>query len=343
MEFTSRIAPHLPVDTSVTRVMQRVVLALVPGAVCSWWFFGHGIVINICLCLATALLAEAAVLGLRRRPVGFYLRDYSAVVTAVLLGLALPPLAPWWIAVIGSLFAIVAGKHLYGGLGLNPFNPAMVGYVVLLISFPREMTLWAPPASALTQQLGLLDSITLMFSGVAPAGSSIDALSMATPLDTTRTQLGLNRTLAEIHTGDMYGNYGGRGWEWVNLCYLLGGGWLLYRKTIRWQIPLSMLAALFIMAGIFNTFDPDAYPNPLFHLFSGAAMLGAFFIATDPVSAASTRRGRIFYGVGIGVLVYLIRTWGNYPDAIAFAVLLMNMAAPAIDHYCRPRTFGHQE
>jgi len=337
MEFKTYSSPHLPVSESVAVMMQRVLLALLPGIICAFWIFGWGIIFNILLAGISALTAEAVILRLRNRPAFTTLLDGSALVTAVLLALALPPLAPWWIPVIGSLFAIVIAKQLYGGLGYNPFNPAMAGYVVLLISFPLELTLWSAPGA----QLNFLDTLTLVFTGNLPAGQSLDAITLATPMDSIKTRLGLSETLSEIHGSPLFGHFAGAGWEWINLWFLLGGLWLLQMKVIQWQIPAGMLGGMATIAFVFYAINPDSYSTPLFQLFSGAAMLGAFFIATDPVSACTTPRGRIYYGIGIGLLTYIIRTWGGYPDGVAFAVLLMNLAAPTIDHYTRPRVFGH--
>jgi electron transport complex protein RnfD len=277
-------------------------------------------------------------LKLRSRAVTHTLLDGSALVTGLLLALALPPLAPWWIPVIGSLFAIIIAKQLYGGLGYNPFNPAMVGYVVLLISFPLEMTLW--PAAG--NYPDLASTFSLFFTGSLPNAASIDAVTMATPLDTLRTRLGLGDTLTELRSGALFGLAGGVGWEWVNLGFLAGGLFMLKLRVIQWRIPASMLAGLALTALVFHLYDPDTYASPLFHLFSGAAMLGAFFIATDPVSASTTPRGRLWFGFGIGILTWVIRTWGGYPDGVAFAVLLMNLAAPTIDFYTRPRVYGQR-
>ena len=337
MEFKTYSSPHLPVSDSVAVMMQRVLLALLPGIICAFWIFGWGIIFNILLAGITALTAEAAILRLRNRPALTTLLDGSALVTAVLLALALPPFAPWWIPVIGSLFAIVIAKQLYGGLGYNPFNPAMAGYVVLLISFPLELTLWSAPGA----HLNFLDTLALVFTGKLPVGQSLDAITLATPMDSIKTRLGLSETLSEIHGSPLFGHFAGAGWEWINLWFLLGGLWLLQMKVIQWQIPAGMLGGLAAIAFVFYAINPDIYSTPLFQLFSGAAMLGAFFIATDPVSASTTPRGRIYYGIGIGLLTYIIRTWGGYPDGVAFAVLLMNLAAPTIDHYTRPRVFGH--
>jgi electron transport complex protein RnfD len=258
----------------------------------------------------------------------------------VLLALALPPLVPAWLPVVGALFAIVVAKQLYGGLGYNPFNPAMVGYVVLLISFPREMTQWSAPNGLDITQLGFTETLAWSLNGVLPAAITLDAITLATPLDSVKTSLGLGQMLSEITATPKFGAFGGHGWEWINAAYLLGGLYLIYRRLIDWRIPAGMLGALFMIALVFHGSDTDAFPAPLFHLFSGAAMLGAFFIATDPVSASTTPRGRLLFGAGIGIIVYVIRTCGGYPDGVAFAVLLMNMAAPTLDHYTKPRVFG---
>lgn len=340
MQFPTFSSPHLPGHNSVARMMREVLLALIPGILCAWWFFGWGVPINILIAAATCVLAEAATLALRGRPVAETLADSSALLTGVLLALALPPLAPWWLPVIGGLFAIVVAKQLYGGLGYNPFNPAMVGYVVLLISFPREMTLWNPPVGLGAEQLSLAAGLAWKLLGTLPADSGLDALTMATPLDHVKTALGMSQTLREIYAAPLFGGFAGHGWEWVSLAWLLGGAYLLWRRIIGWQIPAGMLGALCVIALLFHAGDTDSNPSPLFHLLSGATMLGAFFIATDPVSASTTPRGRLYYGAGIGILVYVIRTWGGYPDGVAFAVLLMNMAAPTIDYYTKPRVFG---
>jgi len=337
MEFRTYSSPHLPGDDSVERLMRLVLLALIPGSLCAFWLYGWGVLLNILLAATAAMAGEAAMLMIRRRPVLPALLDGSALLTGVLLGLALPPLAPWWIPVIGSLFGIIIAKQLYGGLGYNPFNPAMAGYVVLLIAFPRELSLWPSTGHV----LDLRDSLQLVFTGTLPDALSLDSITMATPLDAVKTQLGLSDTLSEIQTTPVFGSFAGAGWEWINLWFLLGGLWMLYRKVIDWQIPAGMLAGLSLMALIFYGINPDIYASPLFHDFSGAAMLGAFYIATDPVSASTTPRGRLYYGLGIGVLTHVIRTWGGYPDGVAFAVLLMNMAAPTLDYYTRPRVFGH--
>lgn len=336
-------SPHLQTQDSVARLMLRVILAMVPGILAYFAFFGWGVWINLALAVVTALAGEALMLRLRGRALRPFLSDGSAVVTAMLLAVSIPPLAPWWLVVLGTAFAIIIAKHLYGGLGFNPFNPAMVGYIMLLISFPREMTAWLAPMLPEMATLGLAEHLRYAFSGVLPAGLSYDTLTMATPLDTLKTQIGLNRTVSEIVEGHaLFGGVGGRGWEWVNAMFLLGGLYLLYTRSIAWQIPAAFLGTLFALSMLFFLSDPDTHASPLFHLFSGGTMLAAFFIATDPITASTTPRGRLYYAAGIGILVFVIRNWGGYPDGIAFAVLLMNMAVPTLDYYTQPRVFGHR-
>ncbi len=334
------ISPHRHGEASVRTVMLTVLLALLPGVVAYVWFLGWGVVVNLVLAVAVALGTEWAMLVLRGRPVRQFLGDGSAVLTGALLAVALPPVAPWWITAVGTAFAIVVGKHLYGGLGYNPFNPAMVGYVLLLVSFPKYMTVWPAAEVVSGHPVGFLDSVRVIFTG-APASGPIDALTGATPLDYLKVKLGAGLSVPEARSGPIFGALGGQGWEWVSLGFLAGGLWLLYRRVITWHIPLAMLGSLFALALLFNLIDPARYAPPLFHLFAGAAMLGAFFIATDPVTASTTPLGRLVYAGGIGVLTYVIRTWGGYPDAVAFSVLIMNIAAPTIDHYTQPRVFGH--
>ncbi|WP_367025414.1 electron transport complex subunit RsxD [Methylococcus sp. ANG] len=341
MRFNTAPAPHLAPTASTRRIMQWVLLAMAPGVAAQLWQFGPGVLINLALAIAIALLAESAMLRLRARHSRAGLSDWSAVLTAALLAVSLPPIAPWWITVFGTLFAVVIGKQLYGGLGYNPFNPAMVGYAVLLISFPKAMTAWLPPTDLAAASLGLLDAWNAIVHRAGPDGSSFDALAMATPLDTLKTQLGLGRTMDEIQSGALFGALAGKGWQWVNLGYLAGGLWLLRRGLIAWQIPAGFLAALGALSLGFFLLEPETYPTPLFHLLGGATMLGAFFIATDPVTASTTPKGRLIYGALIGSLVFVIRSWGGYPDGVAFAVLLLNLAAPTIDHYTRPRVYGH--
>lgn len=335
--------PHIVAPNSVNRIMRNVLAALVPAIVLHAVFFGAGILIQLGLAIPTALLAEYIGLRLRGQPVRRFLLDGSALITAVLIAMCLPPLAPWWLIVSGTAFGILIAKHLYGGLGANPFNPAMVGYAVLLVSFPTPLSHWVPahigdPTSA---PLTLGDTLHAIFVGTLPAEMSWDAVTSPTPLAAMRTGLAGGLTLEEIQAGPSFGMMGGRGWEWINLAVLAGGVWLLAMKIIRWHIPVALLAGLALPAALMHAIEPGSYAGPVFHLTAGASMLGAFFIATDPISAATSDRGRLVYGFGIGLITYVIRTWGGYPDGIAFAVLLMNLAVPLIDRYTVPRIYGH--
>ncbi len=342
MSFASSIAPHWRAPMTVPIMMRNVIFALTPAMFAHAWFFGIGILINFLIACVVAIATEAVALWLRDKPIKLYVSDYSAVVTAMLIAFCLPSLTPWWVTAIASCFAIGIVKHLYGGLGYNVFNPAMAGYAVVLISFPEAMSFWTspdigdldyPPPSALL-------TLQYVLTGALPDSLTMDAISRATPLDLVKTELGMMRTMGEIKTSPLFGDLGGRGWEWIGNFIAIGGFWLLFRNIIRWQIPVAMLGALGIMATLGYIVDSATNAAPGFHLFSGGAMLCAFFIATDPVSGATTNAGRIVFGAGIGILVYAIRTWGSYSDGVAFAVLLMNMSAPLIDRLTRPRIYG---
>lgn len=317
MDFSASSPPYVVAGFSVRRVMLQVLLALVPVAIVQFWLYGPGTLRLLAVAAATALASEALALGLRRRTPQPFLRDGSVLVTAALLALALPPSLPWWLAAFGTAVAVLLGKHAYGGLGQNPFNPAMVGYAVLLVSFPLEMTRWPAP------------------------GADWDALTGATALDALRNGLRESYTMEEIRSGAQFGAVGAAGGEWVNLAALAGGLYLLVRRIVRWHIPVAMLLGLALPAAVGHGLDPGAYAGALFHLASGATMLGAFFIATDPVSAATSDRGRLVYGAGIGLTTWIIRSYGSYPDGVAFAVLLMNLLVPLIDRATVPRIHGH--
>jgi electron transport complex protein RnfD len=344
MLFSKADAPYLTTSGNVQSLMLKVIYALIPGSIAMFWFFGWGVLFNLVIAISVCLLSEAAALKLRRRPLAPALNDGSALVTACLLALALPPLAPWWLTTIASLFAIVVAKHLYGGLGFNPFNPAMVGYVVVMISFPREMTYWTMPMGVADGWPGFMETVSLVFGGTPLAGQSIDAITMATPIDTLKAQINLEHDIAYVRAhrvyGELFGTVTGVGWEWVNGLYLLGGIWLIKQGVIDKRLPLSFLITLILISNFFAVVDYSSYSSALFHSFSGGTMLAAFFIITDPVSASTTPRGRIIYAAGIAAITYIIRTWGGYPDGIAFAVLLMNMTVPLLDHYTRPNTYG---
>ncbi len=343
MEFERRVAPFKAPATDVASVMRHVLYALIPAAIAYVWYFGPGFIFNLIVASAFCIAGEAFMLRLRNRPVEPTITDYSALVTATLLAFAMPALTPWWVTATAALFAVVVAKHLYGGLGYNMFNPAMVGYVVALVAFPMDMNLWTAPRMGDLDYRFLTIAETAWFTitGSFPESLSFDAVSRATPLDVVKAGLNNMQTFDELRVYPMMGDFGGRGWEWIGNFTAIGGAWLLVKKIIRWQIPLGVLAGLLIPSSLMYFLVPSISPSPGFHLFSGGAILCAFFIATDPVSAATSDRGRLVYGLGIGFLIYAIREWGSYADGVAFAVLLMNMAVPAIDYLTKPHIVGH--
>ena len=345
MEFkTDTASTATNIDNQlVATMMRQVIYALVPAALTLFWFFGWGVLSNVVLAISFAVLLEMLMLRLRKRPIRPFLADYSAVVSGALLGLALPSASPWWLLLIAVFFAIVIAKQLYGGLGYNPFNPAMIGYAVVLVSFPVEMTRWLSPL-----ELNLaVDSLAInnlgdTLSRVLGLSTAVwDGVTMATPLDYVKTNLMRDINLTQsMNEGAQFGFFAGKAWEWVSLAYLGGGLWLIYKKVITWHIPVALLVGLGFISSIFWLIDANTYASPVFHLLSGATMLGAFFIATDPISASTTPMGKLIYAAGIAFFIYIIRIWGAYPDGMAFAVIIMNMAAPLIDHYTQPKIFG---
>lgn len=350
MVFRIASSPYTHNQRQTSRIMLLVVLATLPGIAAQLWFFGWGTLIQILLASASALAGEALILKLRKQPVARILADNSALLTGLLLAISIPSFAPWWMVVLGTLFAVIIAKQLYGGLGHNPFNPAMIGYVVLLISFPVQMTSWLPPFEIARTVPGFMDAVQIIFSGHTSNGGTleslrigIDGISQATPLDTFKTAQHAGHSVAQILQYPIYsGVLAGAGWQWVNLGYLLGGVFLLWQKAIRWHIPVSFLLALAVCATLGWVVSPESLAAPQLHLLSGATMLGAFFILTDPVTASTTNKGRLIFGALAGVLVWLIRSFGGYPDGVAFAVLLANITVPLIDYYTRPRVYGHR-
>jgi len=350
MVFKIASSPYTHNHRQTSRIMLLVLLATVPGIAVQTWFFGWGTLVQILIASVTAWVAEAAILRLRKQEIGKTLGDNSALLTGLLLAISIPSMAPWWMVVLGTAFAVIIAKQLYGGLGNNPFNPAMIGYVVLLISFPVQMTSWLPPQEIAINTPTLMDTLQIILSGHTATGTDINALrvgvdgiSQATPLDTFKTSLHAGHSVNDILHSTIYrGALAGIGWQWVNVAYLAGGLFLLWQRAIRWHIPVSFLVTLTVCATLGWAFSPESLASPQLHILSGATMLGAFFILTDPVTASTTNRGRLLYGALAGVLVWLIRSFGGYPDGVAFATLLANITVPLIDYYTRPRVYGHR-
>jgi electron transport complex protein RnfD len=304
---------------NTSNLMLHVIYGLILGVALQFYFFGWGVIYQITLALITGIAAEIIFLKIRKKSIDV-IKDNSAALTAILLAISIPSIAPWWIVVLGTSFAIIFGKQLYGGLGSNPLNPAMLGYAFLLISFPLEMTRWT------SSFLSFGEGLNVIFSSI-----NIDALSSATRLEEAKFALMEGEVFNPIQIDQTV---------WINLGFLFGGVYLFYKKVITWQIPLSFLAGIIVMSLLLMLVDSDHAMGPVFHLFHGATMLGAFFILTDPVSSSTTPRGRLIFGFLIGILVIIIRTYGSYPDGVAFAVLLLNIAVPLIDYYSKPKVFG---
>ena len=330
-------SPHAHAPASIQKVMVTVMLALTPATLYGFWVFGWPAVNLWAVSIIAALLGEAFVIRIQQRAVRPVLLDGSGILTAWLLSLSLPPYAPWWIAVVGSLFAVVVGKQVFGGLGQNVFNPAMAARVMLLISFPLEMTTWVAPAL----HPGFLDGLRITF-----LSQPVDGMASASLLGHVKTEftrgIGLEQALTGYYAplDALWGNRVGSLGETAALLLLLGGVVLIARRIITWHAPLAMLLGVAAPAMLFNAIDANHYAGPMVHLLSGGVILGAFFIITDPVTSPNTALGQFVFGLACGVLTWVIRTWGGYPEGVAFAVMLMNAATPIIDQFIKPRIYG---
>ncbi len=315
---------NTPTERSVSDVMLLVLLALLPGFCVFLYLTGWGGVINCMIAIVTALIAEAVAVRLRRGSVRITLTDYSAVVTAILLALCLPPLLPWWIVSLATLFAILLAKQVYGGLGQNLFNPAMAGYALVLISYPLDLSTWLTLPEGFSMSLS--DALSIVFSGGLSQSEQYDALTGATALSRLYDLNLQSVDLAQL-APEISGTFGARYSEWLNLAFLIGGLALVFLKVITWHLPVALIAGV----ATCDLLIGGPYPDLTFHLFGGATMLCAFFIITDPVSAPAGNRARLIFGFFTGLLIYLIRSFGSYPDSAAFAVLLMNCCVPMLD------------
>lgn len=332
--------PHISANHRVEYIMQQVILALLPGLGFGVLLYGWPALYLSMITVAAALIFEALCLKMKGVSAARYLRDGSAIVTGLLVAMTLPPWAPWWIGVVGAALAIILGKHVYGGLGQNLFNPVMLARVAILISFPIEMTTWINVTPLFTGP-GIIDSLAITFSGLR----STDGIAGATTLGAVKTGFSQNQLLPAL-LEDYSGILAFIGWErgslgeTSSLLLLLGGIWLMRLGIIQWYAPAALLGTITLLAIIFNLYDEQHYLNPWVHLNSGALMLVAFFIATDYVTSPNTPLGQLIFGVGCGLLIFVIRSWGGYPEGTGFAILLMNSVTPLIDHYIRPRIYG---
>jgi electron transport complex protein RnfD len=337
--------PHTHAPTTVSWIMGQVMLALVPTTAFGIYLFGFPALNLFILTILTCVLGESICLYLMNKPIRVFILDGSAVLTGWLVALTLPPWAPWWIAVLGGLFSIIIGKQVFGGIGQNVFNPAMLARVMLLVAFPLQMTTWINPIPLFSAHApSFIESLSITFGGIIP---HLDSVSSASLLGNLKTELTLGHKVPEILVNSHYSLWSAfNGWtngslgETSALLILLGGLYLMYKKIISWHIPVSMLASTLLWAFIFTFINPDRYEGIDFHLFNGGLFLTAFFIATDFVTSPATPIGKIIFGVGCGTIAYVIRTWGAFPEGVGFAVLLMNALSPLMDHYTRPRIYG---
>ncbi|MCD4691036.1 RnfABCDGE type electron transport complex subunit D [bacterium] len=336
-------SPHIRQDVSVRKVMYSVVVAMVPAIVGSVYFYGPRALILTLLACAAAMLTEAGIQKMRGVPVT--VGDGSALVTGILLAFNIPPGVPWWMPVVGAIFAIAIGKQVFGGLGYNPLNPALLGRAFLLASWPVHMTtLWLPGRG------GTLSGMSL---------SGIDVVTQATPLAVLRkvtdiigdpsstthqlvqarevlTQLGSHDTIANLFIGNVGGCIG----ETSALLLLIGAAYLMFKHYIHWRVPGSYMLTVAALTWIFGGPSGLFTGNALFHMLAGGLVLGAFFMATDMVTSPVTPKGMLVFGVGCGVLTSVIRLIGGYPEGVSYSILLMNVATPLIDGRTRPRKFG---
>lgn len=334
-------SPHLHQSMTVNQVMYQVIFALIPGILLSIRFFGWGVLVQCLLAVLCALIIESLMLFLRRKPLKIFLYDGSAIVTALLFSIAISPYTPFWVTFLGICFAIIIAKHCYGGLGYNMFNPAMAGYIFVLLCFPVDLSSWPHISGTDYPHASLVETFSIIFLGHSSV-PAFDSLSGATTLGYMKSQLNGMAMMTEIRHSPLFGAFAGRGTEWIALAWLAGGIWLLLRGIIKWQMPLAFLASLFVISLLFYWYDTNIYLSPVLMLFTGSTLLAAFFIITDPVTASTTPLGKIIYAAGIAFFTYLIRTWGSYPDGVAFAVLIMNATVPLIDSYTRPKVFGEK-
>ncbi|MDR0364124.1 MAG: RnfABCDGE type electron transport complex subunit D [Bacteroidales bacterium] len=338
-------SPHVHGKESVQKIMWGVVVAMIPLAVASVLFFGWNavrvMIISVAACAILEWLIQKFIMK-TPATVG----DGSAVITGLLLAFNVPSNLDWWIIVIGAIIAIGVAKMSFGGLGKNPFNPALVGRVFLLISFPQQMTTW-PKAKELIEQVP--QAITAATSGATQAIEVVaDATTGATPMGIIKGGLATGQDVSDVvaqlpdYVGSLIGQHGGSLGEISVIAILLGGIFMLFRKIITWHIPVSFLGSAFIFAGIMHLINPGLYIPPMYHLMFGGIMLGAVFMATDMATSPMSSWGQVVFGIGCGLLTMIIRLWGAYPEGVSFAILIMNAFVPLINRAFKPKRFGEK-
>ena len=317
-------------------LMWQVIIALVPGIFATFLFFGIGVLIQIFLALATVMLVDYSIRFIYQEHPKFDVKDGTSAVLAIIVAISLPPYCPWWITVMSAAVATGLGKQLYGGTGQNLFNPAMVGIVFALVCFPTISTYWPTVASAADITIG--DGLALI---LGQRQHELDAISGATLLEYERTQIALAAMRSEFSESGGYGMFAERGWEWVNIAYLVGGVFLCVRRVIKPTIPVWFLGGIFVLTAIAHGIDGTRFAGPIVHLFSGATILCAFFIATDPVSSPTGRTATIVYAVALAGSVFLFRHYSPYPDGVAFSIILLNALVPLLDRLFAKQIYGH--
>jgi electron transport complex protein RnfD len=343
MSYTDKSGPYIHAPVSVQQTMTTVLVALVPATLFDIWLFGWPALFLFLVTVGSCIACEALCLRLAGRPMEPALYDGSVVLTGWLLAMSLPPWAPWWVAVIAAIFAVCLAKHTFGGLGQNVFNPAMVGRVAVLVSFPVQMTAWVTPHPLFAAgSPDFVHALAITFGHAF----DIDTMSAASALGVVKTGLSMGVSASEsvaktpqlldMIIGQRAGSMG----ETSAVLVVAGGLYLMAKRIISWHIPVSMLATLFVFGTVFHLVNPARFTDGLFHLVNGATFLGAFFIATDYVTSPTSKRGQLVFGFGCGLMTWVIRTFAGYPEGVAFAVLLMNSLTPIIDQYTRPRVFG---
>lgn len=335
-------APHTTTTNSTGRIMATVMLALAPATLYGFWLYGWPAIYLWFITIAAAVFGEVFFLRLMEKQALPAILDGSAILTGWLLAVSLPPWAPWWIGLFGGLFATVLGKQIFGGLGQNLFNPAMVARVALLISFPVQMTAWVGPAPLFSLGApGPIEGLMILLKGITPA---FDAVTSATSLGFAKTEMsrGVDLLQSSLHAPALsyLGQRAGSLGETAAWLIATGGLVMIFLRVISWHIPVSMLLGIALPAAVLHALDPAHYLDMSTHILSGGAMLGAFFIATDYVTSPNTAKGKLIFGAGCGLLTYIIRSWAGYPEGVAFAVLLMNSLTPIIDTYFKPRIYG---
>ena len=321
-------SPHIRSGASVDKIMRHVVYALLPASLFAVYVFGLAALITLTAAVVSCLLAEYVLCRLNGRQSS--LGDWSIAVTGLLYGLTLPPGLPIWMVVLGGVVAVAVGKFLFGGLGCNAFNPALVGRAFLQAAFPVAMTTWYPSLGA--DRFTSVPSSLLAFPFTTP---SYDATTGATPLSAMKFDGNMADT-SDLIMGLTTGSTG----ETSALLLLAGGAYLVARNFMNWRIPVAILGTVFVMTALLHWASPANYPQPLFMLFAGGLMLGALFMATDMVASPMTSRGVVAYGVLIGVLIVVIRLWGGMPEGVMYAILFANAVSPHIDNLVRPRVYG---